>query len=88
MASFSRHSFMMVSGILAPSRAMTFCIPALNRFMTSALPSTMIISFALSMSGPAVNSSGPYFSTLANLNVSETSRKISSVPGWVSTVQS
>ncbi len=88
VASFSRHSLMMVSGIFAPSRATTFCIPDLSRLITSALPSTIMIFFAVPTSGPAVKPSDPYFSALASLRVSETSLKISSVPGMVLRVQS
>ncbi len=88
VASFSLLSLMMVSGIFAPSRAMTFPIPHFNRLITSALPSTMTISFASSMRGPADSFSGPYFSTFGALRVSATSRKISSVLGRLRIVHS
>lgn len=59
VASFSLQICIIVSGIFAPSKAITFLIPHFSRLITSALPSTRVISLAFSMPGVAVSSSGP-----------------------------
>ena len=84
VASFSLHICIIVSGTFAPSKAMTSVIPHFARFITSALPSTIVSILAFSMPGVAVNSSGPYCITFVGLRVSETSLKTSSVLGKVS----
>ena len=48
-----------VFGILEPHNVITFFIPCLSKFRTSALPSTTIMSSDVSMSGPASSLSGP-----------------------------
>ncbi len=59
MTSFLFVRLMMVLGTFTPSRAMTPVYPLLIRFMTSALPSTSMISLDFEMSGVAVSLSLP-----------------------------
>ena len=50
---------MIVRGIFTPSRATTPVRPAFSRLITSARPSTTMISFNFEMSGVAVSLSRP-----------------------------
>ena len=75
---------MTVSGTLVPFNAITFLMPTFMRRMTSALPSTTMMS-PLSASGPAGSFSGPYSMTSTPRSDPATSFTTSSVLGEDST---